>query len=66
MATTLKCETCLKDLGTEVQRFCGEDCRGRFVEGLRKGTVRHYRPYGCAEASPPRALTGPFRHELRL
>ena len=41
MATTLKCETCLKDLGTDVQRFCGDDCRGRFVEGLRKGTVAH-------------------------
>ena len=38
---THKCETCQKDLIADVQRFCGDDCRVRFVEGLRKGTAGH-------------------------
>jgi len=37
----LKCETCRKDLGADVQRFCGDECRMQFVEGLRKGTTSH-------------------------
>ncbi|HSL51087.1 MAG TPA: hypothetical protein VK878_18585 [Candidatus Deferrimicrobiaceae bacterium] len=40
MAMT-KCEACRKDLIAGVERFCGDDCRLRFVEGLRKGTASH-------------------------
>lgn len=32
------CEACGKTLAEGVHRFCGEACRVRFVEGLRKGT----------------------------
>jgi predicted nucleic acid-binding Zn ribbon protein len=35
-----QCETCGKSLTEGVQRFCGDECRRRFVEGLRKGTLR--------------------------
>ena len=33
-----KCEGCGKSLMEGVHRFCGEECRRLFVEGLRKGT----------------------------
>ena len=36
-----KCETCGKSLTEGVQRFCGDECRRPFVEGLRKGTASH-------------------------
>jgi hypothetical protein len=32
------CEGCGKGLMEGVHRFCGEECRRLFVEGLRKGT----------------------------
>jgi hypothetical protein len=38
---THKCEACHKDLIADVLRFCGDDCRLKFVEGLRKGTASH-------------------------
>jgi len=41
MPVMYKCETCGKSLAEGVQRFCGEECRRRFVEGLRKGTLSH-------------------------
>jgi hypothetical protein len=39
--TMIKCEACGKDLLADVERFCGGECRLRFVEGLRKGTASH-------------------------
>lgn len=36
-----RCETCHKDLTEGMERFCGNECRDRFIEGLRKGTPRH-------------------------
>lgn len=36
-----KCEACGKNLTEGSHRFCGEECRVRFVEGLRKGTRSH-------------------------
>lgn len=36
-----RCETCHKDLAVGLERFCGNECRDRFIEGLKKGTPRH-------------------------
>jgi len=36
-----KCEVCRKPLIEGAHRFCGEECRRQFMEGLRKGTISH-------------------------
>lgn len=36
-----RCEVCGKSLIEGVHRFCGDECRRLFMEGLRKGTVSH-------------------------
>jgi hypothetical protein len=36
-----KCGSCQKDLTTDGERFCDNDCRLRFIDGLRKGTPSH-------------------------
>lgn len=41
MPVMYNCEACGKGLIEGVQRFCGEECRLLFVEGLRKGTRSH-------------------------
>ena len=41
MLVMYKCETCGKSLTEGVQRFCGDECRRPFIEGLRKGTASH-------------------------
>jgi hypothetical protein len=33
-----KCEACGKELAADAQRFCGEKCRGTFMESLKHGT----------------------------
>ncbi|HSE67883.1 MAG TPA: hypothetical protein VLB12_12930 [Gemmatimonadales bacterium] len=33
-----KCEACGKELVAGAQRFCGEECRGVFMERLKHGT----------------------------
>lgn len=41
MSMMHKCEQCSKGLTEGLHRFCGDTCRRRFVEGLRKGTLSH-------------------------
>ena len=36
-----KCQVCSKSLTEGVHRFCGDECRRLFMEGLRKGTISH-------------------------
>ncbi len=35
-----KCEACSKELAADAQRFCGEECRGVFMNRLKQGTRR--------------------------
>jgi hypothetical protein len=39
MLVMYKCETCGKSLTEGVQRFCGDECRRRFIVRLSKGTL---------------------------
>ena len=34
----VKCEACGKGLAAGASRFCGEECRGVFMERLKHGT----------------------------
>lgn len=33
-----KCDACKTELKIDVERFCGEACRGVFMESLKRGT----------------------------
>ena len=56
--TLSKCETCHKDLTVGLERFCGNECRDRFIEGLRKGTPTASRAQSGLETSPAGRLSG--------